>query len=192
MSRMERLRRRLSVAAPIERFLLKNRVTEDADLARLMSKSAAMGIYSVALVSTLGTIGVDTKPLVTGLGITGFTIGFALKEIATNFISGFLLVFQKPFGKGCRLKVHGGGGGIEGIVEEIDIRYVKLRTEEKGFVLIPSAIVYSNPLTVHRTIESKLYMGNNGLKPLNGAIKSSADKVSADKPPSERPAGPAA
>jgi small conductance mechanosensitive channel len=65
-------------------------------------------------VTTLGTLGVDTKPLLAGMGITGFTIGFALKEVATNFISGIFLVINKPFVRGCRIKIHGSGGGIEG------------------------------------------------------------------------------
>ncbi len=59
-------------------------------------------------------MGVDTKSLLAGIGITGFTIGFALKEVATNFISGIFLVINKSFIRGCRIKIHGidGDGGI--------------------------------------------------------------------------------
>ena len=113
-STMQRMKRFLAISPPIERFLLRSRIIEDEDLARLLSKTAAVAIYAIVTVSTLGTLGVDTKPLLTGIGITGFTIGFALKEVATNFISGIFLVINRPFVRGCRIKIHGSGGGIEG------------------------------------------------------------------------------
>ncbi len=111
---MQRIKRFLSISPSIERFLLRSHIIEDEDLARLLSKTAAVTIYAMVTVSTLGTLGVDTKPLLTGIGITGFTIGFALKEVATNFIAGIFLVINKPFVRGCRIKIHGSGGGIEG------------------------------------------------------------------------------
>jgi len=114
---MQRLKRFFSISPSLERFLLRSHIIEDEDLARLLAKTAAITIYSMVTVSTLGTLGVDTKPLLTGIGITGFTIGFALKEVATNFISGIFLVIYKPFVRGCRIKIHGSGGGIEGKIE---------------------------------------------------------------------------
>lgn len=111
---IQRVKRLLSLSPSIERFLLRSHIIEDEDLARLLSKTAAITIYAMITVSTLGTLGVDTKPLLAGIGITGFTIGFALKEVATNFIAGIFLVINKPFVRGCRIKIHGSGGGIEG------------------------------------------------------------------------------
>ena len=128
---IQRQKHFLAIAPPIERFYLRSRITEDEDLARLISKTAAITIYAFATVTTLGTLGVDTKPLLAGIGITGFTIGFALKEVATNFISGIFLVINKPFVRGCRIKIHGSGGGIEGLVHFIDIRYVHLKTKDR-------------------------------------------------------------
>ncbi|CAF3923204.1 unnamed protein product [Adineta steineri] len=145
---MQRIKRFLSLSPSIERFLLRSHIIEDEDLARLMSKTAAIAIYAMISVSTLGTLGVDTKPLLAGIGITGFTIGFALKEVATNFISGIFLVINKPFVRGCRIKIHGSGGGIEGLVHLIDVRYVHLKTKDRGMVMVPSAIVYTNAFTV--------------------------------------------
>lgn len=111
---MQRLKRFLAISPSLERFFLRSHIIEDEDLARLISKTGAIAIYAIVGVTTLGTLGVDTKPLLAGIGITGFTIGFALKEVATNFISGIFLVINKPFVRGCRIKIHGSGGGIEG------------------------------------------------------------------------------
>jgi hypothetical protein len=114
---MQRVKRFFFIAPKIERFFLRSHIIEDEDLARLLSKTAAITIYAMVTISTLGTLGVDTKPLLAGIGVTGFTIGFALKEVATNFISGIFLVINKPFVRGCRIKIHGSGGGIEGKIE---------------------------------------------------------------------------
>lgn len=111
---MQRIKRFFFFSPSIERFFLRSRIIEDEDLTRLLSKTAAVTMYAMITVSALGTFGVDTKPLLTGIGVTGFTIGFALKEVATNFISGIFLVIYKPFVRGCRIKIHGSGGGIEG------------------------------------------------------------------------------
>lgn len=145
---IQRIKRWLSLSPLIESFLLRSRIIEDEDLARLISKTGAVAIYSLVFVTTLGTFGVDTKPLLAGIGITGFTIGFALKEVATNFISGIFLVINKPFVRGCRIKIHGSGGGIEGLVHFIDVRYVHLKTKDRGIVMIPSSVVYTNAITV--------------------------------------------
>ncbi|CAF1054607.1 unnamed protein product [Adineta ricciae] len=165
---MQRVKRFLALSPPIERLLLHSRIIENEDLARLISKTVAVTIYAFISVSALGTLGVDTKPLLAGIGITGFTIGFALKEVATNFISGIFLVISKPFVRGCRIKIHGSGGGIEGLVHYIDVRYVHLKTKDRkplwlssieilnllfsissgGVIMVPSAVVYTNPFTV--------------------------------------------
>lgn len=135
LTTMQRVKRFLALSPMLERFLLRAHIIDDDDLARLISKTAAITIYSFIAVTTLGTLGVDTKPLLAGIGITGFTIGFALKEVATNFISGVFLVINKPFVRGCRIKIHGSGGGIEGIVHSIDVRYVHLKIKDrKSFI----------------------------------------------------------
>ncbi|PJF16694.1 hypothetical protein PSACC_03441 [Paramicrosporidium saccamoebae] len=142
-----------SISRPIENLILRSRLTRDVDMARFLGKSAGIAIYTLAGVTALGTLGVDTKPIIAGIGVTGFTLGFALKEIATNFLSGVLLVFNKPFQKGQHLKVLGAAAGqnLEGEVESIDARYVLLRTKDRGLVMVPSVVVYTSPLLVSKT-----------------------------------------
>lgn len=144
------LTRNLSIARPLEAMILRSRLTRDLDLARFLAKAASLALYSVGGMTVLGTLGVDTGPIIAGIGVTGFTLGFALKEIATNFLSGVLLVFNKPFQKGQHLKVMGAAAGqnLEGEVESIDARYVLLRTRERGLLMVPSVVVYTNPILV--------------------------------------------
>ena len=158
-------RHRYSLVRPLYSFILKSKLTADPDLARFLAKSAAVSIYALTGMTALGTIGIDTAPLLTGIGITGFTIGFALKEVATNFLSGVMLVFGKPFRKGQWLKVlNTPTGQLEGEVQSIDARYVLLRTKDKSLVMIPSVVVYTNPILVSNSV--------------NGSTSSSSDSSS--------------
>jgi small-conductance mechanosensitive channel len=132
-----------------ERLLLKTGITADGDLAKIMAQAANITVYGFLGVTFLGTVGVDTKPIIAAFGVTGFAAGFALKEIATNFLSGLLLVLNKPFRKGQYLRVIN-VAGLEGYVESIDVRYVILRTgsDSTGTIMIPASVVYSNPILV--------------------------------------------
>ena len=138
-------------------MILKSRLTADTDVSRFIARTASYSIYGLLGMSLLGTIGIDTSPVLAGIGVTGFTLGFALKEIATNLLSGVFLVMSKPFEKGQWVKVlaQGGKDGLEGQVISIDSRHVSLRNKagglsgkEDSILMIPSVLVCTNPLIV--------------------------------------------
>lgn len=122
-------------------------LTDDEDLSRLLSKSVKYGVYGVLGMTVLGTIGFDTKPILASVGVLGVAGGYALKDAATHFTSGVMLVLQKPFKKGDFIKLllavpH------EGIVDAIDVRYVHLKTKDNKILLIPCSVVYANSIVV--------------------------------------------
>jgi small conductance mechanosensitive channel len=110
--------------------------------------------------SVLGTVGFDTKPIVAGLGVTGFTVGFALKDVATNYLSGLLLVLNRPFKQGWRVRLFNGSTAFEGIVKAVDTRYVHLEMKDKHRILLPSYVVYSNPIVVLESIDDEKSKSN--------------------------------
>jgi small-conductance mechanosensitive channel len=81
--------------------------------------------------------------LVAGLGLTGFALGFALKDTISNLISGILILLYKPFKIGDRIKI----SGYEGIVVSIDLRYTELDAEGNK-ILIPNSKLFTNPIEV--------------------------------------------
>ena len=177
-------RHRYSLVRPFYSFILKSKLTADPDLARFLAKSGAIATYSLAGMTALGTIGIDTSPLLTGIGITGFTVGFALKEIATNFLSGVMLVFGKPFRKGQWLKVLGSSAStqLEGEVHSIDARYVLLRTKDKSLVMIPSVVVYTNPILVSNSGSSSPFTSGDSSNSTNTTTTSSSSSSSTSPP----------
>ncbi len=80
--------------------------------------------------------------LIAGLGIAGFTIGFALQDVAKNFVAGILLLIQQPFGIGDAIEVAGYGG----TVVDISLRSTDLRTWDGRHVLIPNGDVFVSPI----------------------------------------------
>ena len=159
---LSRFFRFVSFKGPIESALKRTGLSDDPILISTVARTISISSQLLLASSVLGTIGVDTKPLIAGLGITGFTMGFALKYIATNFLSGLMLVLNRPFKQGWRVKLFNGSTAYEGIVKTVDIRYVHLELNDRSRVLLPSYVVYSNPIIV---------LENNGDDAVSGTKK---------------------
>jgi small-conductance mechanosensitive channel len=115
-------------------------------LVRLMAKVAYIGLIVTGLIMGLGTMGVNVSALVASLGLTGFALGFALKDIISNLLAGVLVILYHTFDEGDRIKV----AGFEGKVQRIDLRYTLLDTGSE-VVFLPNQLLFNNPVVVVRT-----------------------------------------
>ena len=84
----------------------------------------------------------DVSAFLAGLGILGFTIGFALQEIMQNFVAGMILLVQQPFDIGNFVSV----SSYSGNVTAINMRTTELKTLDGRLIIIPNAQVLSNPI----------------------------------------------
>jgi small-conductance mechanosensitive channel len=82
--------------------------------------------------------------LIKVLGIGSVAVGFAFQNILQNFLAGILLLLQEPFGIGDFISVT----GIEGTVHDIQSRATLITTKEGRLVIIPNAIIFTNPVAV--------------------------------------------
>lgn len=82
--------------------------------------------------------------LIQMLGIGTVAIGFAFQNILQNFLAGILLLIQEPFDIGDWINVT----GIEGRVEDIQARATMVITQDGKRVVIPNALLFTNPVTV--------------------------------------------
>jgi small conductance mechanosensitive channel len=80
--------------------------------------------------------------LIAGLGVAGFTIGFALQDVAKNFVAGIILLWQQPFEIGHTISV----GDYTGTVLGISLRTTEVRTLDGRHVLIPNGDVLTSPI----------------------------------------------
>jgi small conductance mechanosensitive channel len=81
--------------------------------------------------------------LVAGLGLSGFALGFAFRDVLSNLLPGILLLLFRPFNIGDHISVT----GLEGDVASIDLRYTVIRQPET-IVLMPNANLFTNPIVV--------------------------------------------
>ena len=84
----------------------------------------------------------EVTAFLAGLGILGFTIGFALQDIMKNFASGVILLLQQPFHVGETIGVK----GFDGTVLAIDLRATEMRAADGRVVVLPNAEVLANPI----------------------------------------------
>lgn len=114
---------------------------------------AATGIkgilFGIGVLSACDTIGIDLKGIVAGLGLTGFAIGFALKDLASNLVGGAMLLFYRPFNQGDRVVLN----GQEGIVEAVDLRYTTLHCQGDKRVLFPNSDLVNKKIEVLKSNE---------------------------------------
>ncbi|MBR1777579.1 MAG: mechanosensitive ion channel [Alphaproteobacteria bacterium] len=133
------LRKILAVGLPhIFRRLHLNQSTES-------SVTAVLGYVSVliAFLIALSVMGVNLKSLGVLISALSIGLGFGLQHIVNNFISGILILFERPFRIGDWIVIN----GHEGIVRKINIRSTELETFDKAQIIIPNADIISGALT---------------------------------------------
>ena len=77
----------------------------DSSVINLLARSAHVLLLVIGLVTTLGTLGIDVSAIVASLGLTGFAVGFALKDSISNLLSGVLILIHRPFKVGDTIKI---------------------------------------------------------------------------------------
>jgi small conductance mechanosensitive channel len=104
----------------------------------------------------------DVTAFLAGLGILGFTVGFALQDVMKNFAAGVILLIQQPFHVDETIGV----AGFDGQILEIDLRATEMRALDGRIVSIPNADVLANPIVNYtrasrRRIELPVGVGYN-------------------------------
>lgn len=121
---------------------LVSKKIESKELHRLIFLITRWSLLIVGTIMALDQVNFDVTGFIAGLGVVGFTIGFALQDIAKNFISGLMLLYRQPFNLGQTVKV----ADFEGVVEEINIRDTVIHTLDGELVIIPNQAVFTNPI----------------------------------------------
>ena len=108
----------------------------------LCSAVSKTGWIFLAVIA-LGRIGVDVGPLIAGLGVTGFILGFAFKDTLANFASGIMIALNQPFKVGDYVIV----AGVEGAVRELNMMATVIATADNKKIVVPNSSVWGGPVT---------------------------------------------
>lgn len=134
-----------AIAALVRRLLraLFRRIISDLTVENLIRQLSYYAVWAIGLVVAADALGFEPETVVTGLGLTGLALGFALKDIISNFVSGLLILWLRPFQLGDQIVV----GATEGSVERIRLRATEIRTYDGRVVLVPNAEVFTSRIT---------------------------------------------
>lgn len=118
----------------VYRLLARDGRMERATLARRIVHA---GVLVLAGLTAMSELGFDLSVLLGAAGVASVAIGFASQTSASNVISGLFLIAERPFSVGDIIEVN----GQSGMVLEVDLLSIKLRTFDNRFVRIPNELV---------------------------------------------------
>jgi small conductance mechanosensitive channel len=115
----------------------------DSNTEILIGRLSYGGVWIVGSVIALGVLGLDFGALLGALGLTSVAIGFSLKDVLSNYISGVILLAAKPFKINDQVVIK----DYEGTITQIQLRAITLRTYDGRLVYIPNQEVFQTSIT---------------------------------------------
>ena len=119
-------------ASQVARMAIVRAARGDGDrvVGRLASRLVSYVIFVAGFVYALVALRVQIGPLLGALGIGGIALAFALQDILQNLVAGIIIQARRPFRRGDQVRID----NYEGVVDDIDLRNVELRTDRKSVV----------------------------------------------------------
>ena len=125
------------------RALNSSRVRLSALLSDMIVATVRNLVVILGILIALSQVGVSLGPLLAGLGIAGFIIGFALQDTLSNFASGMLILIYRPFDVGDFVEA----GGVMGKVSHMSIVNTTFKTIDNQVLVVPNNLVWSGVIT---------------------------------------------
>lgn len=132
------------LASIIRRMLARifqRTLPEMSELAKnfIISMSSKLLILA-GLLLALSNIGVQIGPILAGLGIMGFVVGFALQDTLSNFAAGMMILIYRPFDVGDKIK----SAGVKGKVNKMNLVSTTVFTSENHQLTVPNRKIWGD------------------------------------------------
>jgi small conductance mechanosensitive channel len=136
LSRFVRRVAKRAVEAPHLRFsqLLK----------RMIVSLASGAVLFLGLLVALSQLGIQVGPLLAGLGIAGFIVGFALQETLANFAAGIMILAYRPYDVGDMIDC---AGGVFGEVSHMSLVSTTILTIDNQTKIVPNGKIWGDVIT---------------------------------------------
>lgn len=100
-----------------------------------LARISQYSVVTLGSIFALQFIGIDLSGLTVIFGLLSVGIGFGLQNLTSNFVSGIIVLFERPISVGDRVLMN----GIEGDVTEINIRSTKIQSVNNIAYIVPNA-----------------------------------------------------
>ncbi|WP_261837054.1 mechanosensitive ion channel family protein [Vibrio ishigakensis] len=119
---------------------------------------ASKAVTFIGLLIGLSQLGINLGPLLTGFGVAGVIIGFALQDTLSNFASGLMILIYRPFDVKDLVQV----AGIQGTVSHMSLVSTTIRTLDNQTLVIPNNKIWGdviNNMTAERVRRVDMVFG---------------------------------
>ncbi|MCC2546352.1 mechanosensitive ion channel family protein [Hymenobacter sp. BT175] len=119
--------------------------SHDPLMAEFLTRFSKWALILAGIVLAMEVIGLTAMVggLLAGAGLSAFIVGFALKDIAENFLAGVVLAFNRPFRIHDTVQIK----DLVGKVEDLSLRTTLIKTFDGKHIFLPNAMVLREPLT---------------------------------------------
>lgn len=131
------------VQTAIERALARTGVSLSELAKRMVLSVSRNAVIVIGMLVALSQVGISLGPVLTGLGIAGFIIGFALQDSLSNFASGMLILLYKPFDVGDVIEV----AGVSGRVSHMSLVNTTIHTFDNQSLIVPNNKIWQDVIT---------------------------------------------
>jgi small conductance mechanosensitive channel len=111
-------------------FLLRNMIVA----------SAANAVFVLGILIALSQVGISLGPVLAGLGVAGFIVGFALQDTLANFASGMMILIYRPYDVGDVITA----SGITGKVKDMSLVYTVVHTFDNQKMIVPNSKIWGD------------------------------------------------
>lgn len=110
----------------------------------LFTKLLKIGLFAVAVLVAMGSIGIDITALAVFTGAVGVGIGFGLQAMVSNFVAGIILLVERSLKIGDFVELP---SGVRGEVREINIRNTVVTTNDNIDIIVPNSEFVNGAVT---------------------------------------------
>ncbi len=139
-------------------FQWAQRTEGDRSTEILIGRLGYGAVWVAGTVIALGVWGIDFATMLGALGLTSVAIGFSLKDVLSNYISGVILLAARPFHIGDQVVID----GYEGTITQVQLRSTTIRTYDGRMIYIPNQEVFSASITnntASKYLRSSVFVG---------------------------------
>jgi small-conductance mechanosensitive channel len=106
-------------------------------VSRVLNYVASLVIAVVTFMTVLAKLGISIAPLLATAGVAGVAVGFGAQTLVKDYFAGMVLLIEDQIRQGDQVEV----AGKTGVVEELTLRYVRLRDQEGAVHFVPNGAI---------------------------------------------------
>ena len=132
---LARLARRVT-----KKVLDKTKISTSVLLKEMVGAMVGRVVFFIAIIIVLSQLGINLGPLLAGLGIVGFIVGFALQDTLANFAAGAMILAYQPYDVGDLVEA----AGVTGKVRDMNLVSTRILTLDHQTLIVPNSKIWGD------------------------------------------------